>query len=103
MIHLTDIERMRLIDAEWGKEVLKATGQYLAEIKLYANDRQGLLMDVSKLLAESKLNVQFVNTRTNKQAIATMDIGFIVHGKEELASVIQKIRNVAGVIDIERM
>ena len=50
MIHLTESERARLIDAEWESEVAEETGgQYLAEIKMYAEDRQGLLMEITKI------------------------------------------------------
>ena len=50
IIHLSETERARLIPAEWEKpEEGTDTGSYLAEIKMYANDRQGLLMDMSKI------------------------------------------------------
>ena len=39
MIHLTESERARLIDAEWESDVAeKAGGQYLAEIKMFAHE-----------------------------------------------------------------
>ena len=51
MLHLTEAERARLIDAEWESEVTEESGgQYLAEIKMYAHDRQGLLMEMSQYL-----------------------------------------------------
>ena len=43
-----------------------------------------------------------MNIRTSKKGTATIDTGFIVHGREELNSVIEKLRQVEGVIDIER-
>ena len=50
MIHLTEAERARLIPAEWEGNVAEETGgQYLAEIKMYARDQQGLLMSISKV------------------------------------------------------
>ena len=53
MIHLSDSERARLIPAEWETEVTeKSGGQYLAEIKMYANDQQGLLMEISRIFTE---------------------------------------------------
>ena len=53
MLHLTEAERARLIDAEWEGDVAeKAGGQYLAEIKIYAYDRQGFLMEMSKIFTE---------------------------------------------------
>lgn len=103
MLHLTEAERARLIDAEWESDVAeKAGGQYLAEIKMYAHDRQGLLMEMSKIFTECKIDVKSMNVRTSKQGTATIEAGFIVHGREELSFVVKKLRQLEGVIDIER-
>ena len=103
MLHLTEAERARLIDAEWESDVAeKAGGQYLAEIKMYAHDRQGLLMEMSKIFTECKIDVKSMNVRTSKQGTATIEAGFIVHGREELSLVVKKLRQLECVIDIER-
>ena len=101
MLHLSAAERERLIDAEW-EGAGDNGGQYLAELKMYAHDRQGLLMDISKIFTEAKLDVKSMNVRTNKKGTATLDMGFIVHGRDELNRVIDKLRQVEGVLDIER-
>ena len=103
MIHLTEAERARLIPAEWEGNVAEETGgQYLAEIKMYARDQQGLLMSISKVFTEMEMDVKSLNIRTSKQGTATIEAGFIVHGREELAKVIGKLRQIEAVIDIER-
>ncbi len=103
MIHLTEAERARLIPVEWeSDEAEKSGGQYLAEIKIFANDRQGLLMDISRIFTENEMDVKSLNVRTSKQGTATIDAGFIVHGREELNKVIDKLRQVGGILDIER-
>lgn len=103
MIHLTEAERARLIPVEWeSDEAEKSGGQYLAEIKIFANDRQGLLMDISRIFTENEMDVKSLNVRTSKQGTATIDAGFIVHGREELNRVIDKLRQVGGILDIER-
>lgn len=103
MLHLTEAERARLIDAEWEGDVdEKAGGQYLAEIKIYAYDRQGFLMEMSKIFTEMEVDVKSMNVRTSKQGTATIEIGFVVHGREELEKVSKKIQQLDGVIDIER-
>lgn len=101
MIHLSAAERERLIDVEW-EGAGDNGGQYLAELKMYAHDRQGLLMDISKIFTEAKLDVKSMNVRTSKKGTATLDMGFIVHGRDELNRVIDKLRQVEGVLDIER-
>ena len=103
VIHLTEAERSRLIPVEWESDVVeKNGGQYLAEIKIYAYDRQGLLMDISRVFTENEVDVKSLNVRTNKQGTATIDAGFIVHGRNELNKVVDKLRQIGGIIDIER-
>ena len=103
MIHLTEGERVRLIGAEWESEVAEQNGgQYLAEIKMFAHDRQGLLMEMSKIFTEATVDVKSMNVRTSKQGTATIETGFIVHGREELDTIVKKLRQVEGVMDIER-
>ena len=103
MLHLSAVERERLIDAEWENNAeTEGGGQYLAELKMYANDRQGLLLDVTKVFTEEKIDVRSMNTRTSKKGTATLEMGFIVKGREQLNLIIKKLRNVEGVLDIER-
>ena len=100
MMNLPEIERARVIDAEWQPE--ENQGKYLAVIQVYANDRQGLLADVSKVLTERNISIQSLNSRTNRQGIATMQLTFEVEGREALNRVIDKIRSIESVLDIER-
>ena len=102
IINLTESERIRLIDAEWEASLTEESGQYLSSIKIYANNRQGLLMEVSKVFTENKIDINSINTHNSKQGVATLDLSFHVGGREELSHVIEKLRQIAGVIDIER-
>ena len=103
MIHLSESERARLIPAEWETEVTeKSGGQYLAEIKMYANDQQGLLMEISRIFTEGNVDVKSLNVRTSKKGTATIEMGFIVHGREELERIVKKLQQLSGIIDIER-
>jgi GTP pyrophosphokinase len=103
IVNLSPFERQRLIDAEWEQEESDETGEkYLAEIAIYAHNRNGLLADVSKALTEKNIDIRSVNTRTSKQGIATMVIGFEIGGRDELQSIIDKLGNIDSIIDIER-
>ena len=102
IINLPEIERARLIDAEWQAPEDASTEKYVAEIKIFANNRNGLLADISKALTEKNIDILSMNTRTSKQGIATLQTTFEVGSREELNRVIDKIRGIESVIDIER-
>ena len=101
IINLPEIERGRLIDAEWqaGSE---ESSKYLAEIVIYAHNRNGLLADISRALTEKNIDIMSMNTKTSKQGIATMAASFYIGSREELNHTIEKLRNVESVMDIER-
>ena len=73
-----------------------------AEIKIYGNNRMGLLVDISKIMTERGIDVTAMNVRTSKQGTATISMSFEIGGVSELNSIIDKIRQVESVIDIER-
>ena len=103
VIHLPEFDRERLIDAEWqAPEGEMETGKYLAEIMIYANNRNGLLADITRALTEKNIDIMSLNTRTNKQGLATMATSFEITGREELNRIIDKLRLIESVIDIER-
>ncbi len=101
ILNLPESERQRLVDAEWEHD--DKDGQlYTVEINVYANNRTGLLVDISKIFTERKIDLAAINVRTSKQGTATIDMSFDVHNNEELNSLIEKVRQVESVIDIER-
>ncbi len=102
VLGLPEFERARLIDAEWQVPEEAVSEKYLAEIKIYANNRNGLLADISRALTEKNIDIISMNTRTNKQGLATMQTSFEISGREELNRIIEKIRGIESVIDIER-
>ncbi len=102
VINLPEDDRARLIDAEWDVNAGKQTGVYPAEIKIFANNRTGVLVDISRVLTENKIDVTSMNVRTSKQGTASISIGFEINGVEQLNEIIDKIRNVESVLDIER-
>ena len=103
IVNLPESERARLIDAEWQQtEDNHDNGLYMTEIKIFANNRTGLLVDITKIFTERKIDVNSVNSRTSKQGLATICMEFQVPGKATLNYLIEKIRQVESVIDIER-
>lgn len=103
IMNLPELDRVRLIDAEWAESEIKSKDQlYTAEIKIYANNRVGVLLDITKVFTENKIDVTSVNVRTSKQGTATISMAFDIRSKEQLVSLAGKLRNVESVIDIER-
>ena len=102
VLNMSEMDRTRLIEAEWQQPDNKVSEKYMAEIQVYANNRTGLLVDISKIFTERKIDMRSINSRTNKQEKATISMSFEIGSKEELRSLIEKIRQVESVLDVER-
>ena len=102
VLNMPEIDRKRLIEAEWQMPDRADSEKYEAEIQVYANNRTGLLVDISKIFTERKIDLRSINSRTNKQERATISMSFNVCSKQELNSLIEKIRQVESVLDVER-
>ncbi|MCL2864840.1 MAG: bifunctional (p)ppGpp synthetase/guanosine-3',5'-bis(diphosphate) 3'-pyrophosphohydrolase [Lachnospiraceae bacterium] len=103
IINMTDAERERLINAEWELSAgSEDGGKYLAELNLYTRDRQGILLEITKVFTENQIDLKSMNVRSSKKGTATVEMGFIVRSRGELGKIAEKMRQIEGVIDIER-
>jgi GTP pyrophosphokinase len=99
---MSEAERMRMIDAEWQGFATGSGEKYATEITIYANNRTGLLVDLSKVFTERGIDLSGINSRVSKQGTATLSVTFEISGTDELNKIIEKIRQIDSVIDIER-
>ncbi|MBQ7581438.1 MAG: bifunctional (p)ppGpp synthetase/guanosine-3',5'-bis(diphosphate) 3'-pyrophosphohydrolase, partial [Lachnospiraceae bacterium] len=101
VINMPPEERGRLIEAEW-QEQTEDEGHYVAEINLYSNNRDGLLAEITRALTEKGVSILSMNMRTTKQGTATTVVAFEIANTEELNRLIDKLRSLDDIIDIER-
>lgn len=101
VMNLPEEDRVRMIEAEWSS-MAKQDELYSAEIVVYANNRTGMLVDITKSFTENKIDVKSMNVRTSKKGTATITVGFEIRGVEQLRGIVKKLREVEGVLDIER-
>ena len=105
VMNLPEDERVRLVEAEWEEERRADANRmehYEAEINIYANNRSGLLMDVTKAVTEKNVSITGMNARISKQDRVTVELTFSTTGREELIALVDRIRGIADVIDVER-
>ena len=102
VINMSEMDRARLIDAEWQGAESIGGETYAAEINIYTENRTGLLVDISSVFTERKIDIKSLNTRISKQGRATISVSFEVRNKEELNELVKKVHNIPNVIDVQR-
>lgn len=97
---LIEHDKNKVIQVSWGK----AKGaDYIAEIQVESDDREGILADIINIISESKLAISSINAQTAKGNIAKVNIKIRIYSVEQLKEIMRKIRRVKGVMDVYRM
>ncbi len=92
-------ESERLIEVEWN-EVAKVS--YNADVEIRASDRKGLLVEITSMIDESKININSFYSRTTKDRMAVINFILEIHDVEELNKLIRKFKKIEGVVDVFR-
>ena len=101
--NLPEEELNRLIEASWaeGAERRKEEG-FMAEIKIYARDRSGLLNELTKVFSEKDISILRITSTTSRQGIATLTLGFEVKSRQELHEIVNRLQSIQDVQAIKR-
>ena len=102
VIALPESEKSRLVDVEWQQESFHSNEKFMAEIKIFCNNRIGIFADISKIFTEREIDIASMSSKTSKQGTATINMSFEVGGVDALQQLINRLMAVNSVIDIER-
>jgi len=108
-IHCIDCEQLielqlhapeRIVDAIWGENY--ASG-YSLGLRIIANDRSKLLRDITTILANEKVNVLSVSSRSDvKQQLATIDLNIEINQLPVLGRILAKLNQLPDVFEAKR-
>jgi len=96
--NLKYLEKERLISAEWDD---KTNRDFIAEIKAFADSETGLLLRVTTLFAELKINLKKISA-SEKENDAVIDFVVLVKNKEELDKIMRALEGVRGIRKVIR-
>jgi len=95
-----DRQSARLIEVEWGS----GAQTYPVDIYITAYDRQGLLRDITLLLANERINVIAVQTRSDPlEHVAYMTLTLEIPDINALSRTLQKLIQLPNVIEAQRV
>ena len=99
MESLPEADRNRFIPVRWVEE---KRASYIATLQIEADDRIGMLMNVSACIADLKLNCASIESRIAKNGIAIMHFGLEISDASDLKRAMNKIKQIPGVISVSR-
>ncbi len=89
----------RIIDVYWDE---KKESAYNVDITVFANDREGLLADVIKVIGNTDTRLIAVSAKASKEKIATVELTLEVKNKEDLTKAQRELGKIDSVYDVKR-
>jgi len=90
----------RIVDVAWS---VTPGSVFLVAIQAEALDRHRLLSDITKVLADEKVNILSASVTTSRDRVAVSRFSFEMGDPKHLGHVLSAVRNVEGVYDVYRV
>ena len=90
----------RIVPANWAAGVVKP---YQALIAAECTDRNGLLADVTVLIAGKGVSINAVNTYPLKHGRARLNLAVTIDSTAQLDDLMRAVKSVEGVVDVHRV
>ncbi|MEW8957323.1 bifunctional (p)ppGpp synthetase/guanosine-3',5'-bis(diphosphate) 3'-pyrophosphohydrolase, partial [Clostridium sp.] len=90
---LLDEDKDKFVEVTWG---VSNKGEYVTEIQVKCDDRNGVLSDIMIIVTEMKIQLQTLNAKTNRQGFAMVNIKLRITTIDELKELMKKVKKVKG-------
>ncbi len=90
----------RIVDVTWS---VSPGSVFLVAVQAEALDRHRLLSDITKVLADEKVNILSASVTTSRDRVAVSRFSFEMGDPKHLGHVLRAVRNVEGVYDVYRV
>ena len=91
----------RIVDVEWNK--FGIGGSFTAEIQIKAREKQGLLIEISKIFLEMNIPLTALTARNEKGEFDYFSATFEVKTRRELNLLIKNLNKIPEIISIHRV
>ena len=102
IVSLSTNDKQRIMPASWQNTNLTNENTYYTSINIYSKTKKGIIMEITKIFVEEKIDILSINARSNKNDTTTIEVGFELAGKEVLEKLFNKIKMLNNVIDVVR-
>jgi len=92
-------EPERFVDVAWGS--IPTEQKYAVPLEIIAYDRDGLLRDISTVIADEKVSMSKVSVST-RQSIATLQVTMEIANFQQLTRILNKMERIQNVIEARR-
>ena len=89
-----------MIEVEWARD---ERTNFSATIRVFIEDKPGSLLEVSKVLLSSNVNMTDLKSKSTEDGYAAMEITCTVSTSEQLNVIVSNLRKLKQVVDVFRV
>jgi GTP pyrophosphokinase len=94
-------EPERVVEIDWG---IQSNERYTVDVEIRANDRRGLLRDITDLVAQMGVNVRSAKAESrDKEGNARMRLSLDLASVDQVVQVVARIARYPDVVDVRRI
>lgn len=98
-----DIDPARRVDVQWAADAADDSGAHAAYLRVTAQDRPGVLAEVTVAISALGASVQRAQIRVNADLIGIMEFEMTLKSLTQLQAIIRKLESIPCVQKVERM
>jgi len=100
IVHLDELNRRRLIEAEWSISEDERRA-YRAGLYIRCMDTDGILLSITRILSDENISVKALTVRT-EQGVGVMELSVEVTSRSQFTRLQDRFKAQAGVFSVER-
>jgi GTP pyrophosphokinase len=103
IIHIPEEEKGRLIEVEWEYDDDLELGRYYdSDVAISADDRKGLLSDISRVCEDMDVHITGVNAKSANDGAVYIIMTLSISNTNQMEKILLSLRGVEGVEDAHR-
>jgi GTP pyrophosphokinase len=102
ILHIPEEEKGRLIEVEWEYGELDRDLYYDSDVAISADDRKGLLSDISRVCEDMDVHIAGVNAKSANDGAVYITMTLSISNTGQMEKILRSLRGVAGVSDAHR-
>jgi GTP pyrophosphokinase len=98
-----DIDPQRRVDVQWAQDAEAAKGAHAAFLRVTAQDRPGVLAEVTSAISACGANIQRAQIRVTAELTGVLEFEMTLQSLTQLQAIIRKLESTPNVLKVERM
>jgi guanosine-3',5'-bis(diphosphate) 3'-pyrophosphohydrolase len=98
-----DMDPQRRVEVHWASEADSSRGQHAAFLRVTAQDKQGVLAEVTSAISACGANISRAQIRVTPDLMGVLEFEMTVQTLTQLQAIIRKVESIPYVLKVERM